>query len=222
MNANELLQQDVVQQLEWDPAVDASSIGVAVNDGVVTLTGSVPSYAEKFRAVRLVQKIRGVRGIADELEVALPHTMVRSDSEIAAIVIKTLEWDVMVPPNKVQVTVHDGQVKLEGQLKWQYQRRAAEQAVLKLGGVKGVQNLIIIQNPASPKVVKHSIVAALHRSAEEDARRIGVEVVGDRAVLSGTVHTWLAREEAEDAVWAAPGIASVDNRIVVNPSLMVH
>ncbi|MDX2008403.1 MAG: BON domain-containing protein [Meiothermus sp.] len=222
MNTNETLQRDVVEHLEWSPAVDASSIGVTVKDGVVTLSGFVPSFSEKHLAVKLTQKVRGVRGIADELEVALPLAMERTDSEIAAMVVKALEWDVMVPPDKVQVTVKGGRVKLEGRLQWQYQRRAAEQAVHKLPGVKGVYNLIVIYNPASSTTVKRSIVAALHRSAEEDARQIGVEVQDDTVVLSGTVHTWLAREEAEEAVWASPGVSRVDNRIVVNPNLMLH
>jgi osmotically-inducible protein OsmY len=222
MNANEILQRDVVEQLEWNPAVDASSIGVTAKDGVVALTGSVPSYADKFYAVKLVQKIRGVKGIADELVVALPHIMVRSDSNIATMVVKALEWDVNVPHDRVRVTVHEGHVKLEGELDWQFQRQAAEKTVLKLSGVKSIQNLIVIKPRATPKDIKSSIVAALHRSAQDDARQLVVEVKGNTATLSGTVHTYSAREEAEDAAWAADGVREVHNRILVKPSQLVR
>ncbi|MDX2007852.1 MAG: BON domain-containing protein [Meiothermus sp.] len=222
MNANETLQRDVVEHLEWSPAVDASSIGVTAKDGVVTLSGFVPSFAEKHLAVRLAQKVRGVRGIADELEVALPLAMERTDSEIAAMVVKALEWDVNVPHDRIWVTVHEGHVKLEGELEWQFQRQAATKAILKLSGVKSIQNHITIKNRATPKDIKGSIVAALHRSAQDDAGRIGVEVSGNTVTLSGTVHTYSAREEAEDAAWAADGVREVHNRILVKPSSLVY
>ena len=222
MNTNETLQRNVVEQLEWDPAVDSSNIGVTVAQGVVTLSGSVRSFAEKFRAVKLTKAIRGVKGIADELEVAPTSTLLRSDSDLAAMAIKALEWDSSVPHEHLQVTVRDGHIKLEGELEWQFQRQAAERAVQGLSGVKSIQNLTTIKRRASPKDVKRSIVEALHRSAQEDAYKIAVEVVGEKTILSGTTHTWAAREEAEEAAWSAPGITHVDNRIVVNPKLMVH
>lgn len=222
MNANETLQLNVVQQLDWDPAVDSSRIGVTVKDGIVTLNGHVPTYAEKYRAEKVAKSVRGVKGVADELEVAPPPPLVRSDSDIAAMVVQALEWDVSVPHDQIKVTVRSGYVTLEGQVEWQFQRQAAEKAIRGLSGVKSIQNLIGLKQRSSTKDVKNKIISALHRSAEDDARQIEVEIREDTAILKGSVHTWAAREEAEDAVWAAPGINQVDNRIIIKPNLGMH
>ena len=222
MNANETLQLNVVQQLDWDPAVDSSRIGVTVKDGIVTLTGHVPTYAEKFRAEKVAKGVRGVRGVADEIEVAPPPSLIRTDSDIAAMAVQALEWDVSVPHDKIKTTVRNGYVILEGEVEWQFQRQAAEKAIRGLSGVKSIQNLIMLKLRSSGKDVKNKIVSALHRSAEDDARHIEVEIKDDTAILKGSVHTWAAREEAEDAVWAAPGINKVDNRIIIRPNVGVH
>jgi osmotically-inducible protein OsmY len=218
MNHDEKLQLSVVEQLEWDPSVNSANIGVIVKDGVVTLEGSVPTYVEKYAAVKLTKRINGVKGVADEIQVAPPASFVRSDTDIAQAALQALEWDVVVPHEKIKVIVRGGTVTLEGELDWQYQRRAAEYAVRNLTGVRSVANMITLKTRPSPNDVKTKIEAALKRSAEDDARHIKVKTHDSTVVLEGNVHSWMAREEAEHAAWAAPGIAKVENHILVSAS----
>jgi osmotically-inducible protein OsmY/prolyl-tRNA editing enzyme YbaK/EbsC (Cys-tRNA(Pro) deacylase) len=211
------LQQDVIDELVWEPSIDAAAIGVAAEDGVVTLSGHVPSYAEKWTAEYAAKRVAGVRAIANEIAVRLPGASERSDSDIARAALHALAWDVWVPEERVSVTVSDGWVKLDGTVDTKHQKLAAERAVRTLTGVKSVTNLIQVTPTVQPADVTTKITGAFQRSAVLDARQIEAETHGGRVVLRGTVRTWNERETAEQAAWAAPGVAEVDNQIIVQP-----
>jgi osmotically-inducible protein OsmY len=209
------LRQDVMDELTWEPMVDPAEIGVAVTDEVVTLSGYVDSYSEKMAAERAAKRVYGVTAVANEIEVKLPGVMERTDPEIARAARDALNWTTLVPGDTITVTVQNGWLKLEGMVDWQFQRTEAEDIVRNLTGVKGVTNLISIQEKPKPVQIESDIEKALKRSAEVDARRIWVETDDGRVVLHGNVRSWLERREAEDAAWAAPGVTSVENKISV-------
>jgi osmotically-inducible protein OsmY len=211
------LREAVEQALEWEPIIDAKSIGVATKDGIVTLTGHVPSYAEKRETEKVAGLVRGVRAVACELEVALPFFSERSDEEIARAAADAIAWNTLLTKGSIQVWVDHGRVTLEGTVDWQYQRKAAADCVRYLEGVRDVNNHIGVTPVANQMVVKTKIQAALLRNAQLDANRIRVEVHGPRVSLSGTVQSWVEREAAERAAWAAPGVSEVDNLLIVNP-----
>jgi osmotically-inducible protein OsmY len=213
MKTDNILRRDVERELEWEPSVDERRIGVSVVDGVVTLTGEVESYGQKWKAERAVERVAGVRGIANELEV---HSVVaRTDSDIARAAADALKWNVMVPSDRVKVKVDDGWVRLTGEVNWDYQRRAAERAVRDLPGVRGISNLISVKPRIEPKDVKERIEETFKREAVLDANKIKVEVSGGEVTLRGTVRSWVERHEAEKAAWAAPGVTAVRNYITV-------
>lgn len=209
------LQQDVIKELKWEPSVDATAIGVAAKNRIVTLSGHVASYAEKRAAIEAAQRVHGVKAVVDELEVKLPSE--RTDEDIAADVISALRANVSVPDEKISATVAKGWVTLEGEVDWQYQRIAAENTVSKLSGVKGVINQIKVKPRVEPRDVKTKIEEAFKRNAELDAQRITVQVEGGKVVLRGTVRSWAERTAAETEAWSAPGVYSVENHIVVEP-----
>jgi osmotically-inducible protein OsmY len=212
---DEELQRDVRIELLWEPSVTATHIGVSVKDGVVTLTGHVPSYFEKLGAERAAKRVAGVRAVANEIDVKLPDSKKQTDEDIAAAAVRALNSKLFVPADRIKVTVNDGWVTLEGDVKWQFQRNAAERAVRNLRGIKGIRNLIQIRPRVSPAELQSKIEAALKRQAAVDAKRITVEVNGDEVTLRGTVRSWKEREEAERTAWSAPGVRSVNSQIIV-------
>jgi osmotically-inducible protein OsmY len=212
------LQHDVLEELEWEPSLDAAHIGVAATQpGVVTLTGTVATYPEKTTAERAAKRVSGVRAVANDIEVRPVGSFKRTDTDLAQAVLRALEWDIAVPDEKIKARVDDGWVTLEGEVALQFQRAAAESAVRRLSGVRGVTNQIRLQirPSAQPAEVKRRIEAALRRSAEIDARGIQVDATDSTIFLRGKVRTWAERDEAERAAWAAPGVLTVKDELTV-------
>jgi osmotically-inducible protein OsmY len=184
------LQRDVLDELKWEPSVDAAHLGVAVKDGIVTLTGHVASYAQKYAAERAAKRVLGVRAVANELDVKLPGSSRRTDEDIAAAAVSALKSNLSIPSNQIKVLVSDGVVKLEGEMEWQFQKDAAARAVRYLPGVIGVTNMITVKQRVAASEIKAKIEEALKRSAETDASRITVEVEGGEVTLRGSVRSW--------------------------------
>jgi osmotically-inducible protein OsmY len=209
------LKKAVESELNFDPSINAAEIGVAAKDGIVTVSGGVPSYWEKVAAERAAARVVGVKAVVNQIEVRLPGLSKRTDEDIARAAIDSLKWNVLVPSDRIKVKVSKGRITLEGTVHWQYQRSAAEKSVRKLVGVKGVTNLITVSPEVRKTEVKSAIESALKRLAEVDATSIKVDTEDGKVVLSGTVRSWFEREEAERAAWAAPGVRNVEDRIAV-------
>lgn len=209
MKSDHALRQDVIDELAWEPSVNDTAIGVEVVDGVVTLTGHLGSFAEKKAAERAVQRVAGVRAIAEEIDVKLPISSKRTDADIARTAVTALEWNASIPAGKVHLKVEDGWITLTGEVEHAYQRAAAEQAVRGLMGLIGVSNQITLAPALQPKDVKVRIEAALQRRAHMDTQSINVTVNGDQIVLSGNVHSFGERVAALEAAHDAPGVTRV-------------
>ncbi len=215
MKTDAQLRADVMQELAWDPAVRAHHVGVSVGEGVVTLTGHLETYAQKFAVERAVQRVEGVKALAVELEVKLAPDHQRSDPEIAAMAEAVLAWHALIPSDRLRVKVEQGRVTLAGELDWDYQRRTAEKAVRSLIGVVGLDNHIRLRPVVTPGDVTARIRDALSRHAEREARDIDVSVAGSTATLRGRVGSWAERAVAQGAAWSAPGISLVVNHLGV-------
>ncbi|MDE3128393.1 MAG: BON domain-containing protein [Gemmatimonadota bacterium] len=216
MKTDMQLQRDVIEELAWQPNIREAEIAVGARNGVVTLSGFVDSYAQKYAAARAVESVRGVRAVADDLKVRLPQAFVRSDTDVAHAAVSALKWDVEVPDTRIKVLVDDGWISLDGAVDWQFQRTAAENAVRHLAGVNGVINRITVQQPkVSAYEVNQRIEEALKRNAALDAEKISIDARDGRVVLRGTVRSWAEREDAERAAWAAPGVTEVDDELAV-------
>jgi osmotically-inducible protein OsmY len=211
------IERDVKEELQWDPDLDASDIAVSVKDGVVTLTGFVKSYADKYEAEAAAKRVAGVVAVANDLDVRLPSVDERPDPDIARDAVAAIKSQLPISWENIKIIVKNGWVTLEGEVEWQYQRQTAENAVRRIKGVKGVTNLVQLKPHAEPSEIKKRIQEAFRRSAELDANRIIVETHGSEVVLKGTVRSWAEREEAERAAWAAPGVTKVEDHIVVSP-----
>ena len=215
MRSDSDIKRDVELELRWDPDITSDDIGVAVKDGVVTLTGFVRSYSEKYEAERDAKRVSGVVGLANDIEVRLPSSDQRPDPEIAREAVNAIKSQLPFTHEHITPTVRDGWVTLEGEVEWNYQRNLAETAVRRLKGVKGVTNLIHVKPRVAPSEVKRKIEEALKRQAELEADEITVEANGGEVILRGRVRSWAERKEAERAAWQAPGVTKVDNRITV-------
>jgi osmotically-inducible protein OsmY len=209
------LQRDIMEELEWDPSLDASKIGVAAKSGIITLTGEVKTFAEKLAAERAAKRVYGVAGVANDIEVKIPSVSQRTDTDVAGAAVNTLKWNASLPPDRIQVTVRHGYVTLTGTVDWRYQKDSAERCVRELTGVKGVHNEIAIKPVVKVADVKQKIESAFKRSAEMDARRLLVEASNGKVCLKGHVKSWAERDEAEEAAWAAPGVVEVDNQLEI-------
>jgi osmotically-inducible protein OsmY len=213
---NAALQQDVLSELKYEPSVDASEIGVTADEGIVSLMGSVKTYAEEWAAVRAAERVAGVKAVTDELKVELPGSHVRNDQDVARAAINALKWDIRVPNERIKVKVAEGWITLDGNVDFKYEQTAAEEAVRRLIGVKGVMNLIAIEKPpVTSAEIKDSIDSALRRAAEVDGKNITVTVVRDKVTLTGNVSSLAERQQAEHAAWSAPGIRTVEDQLVI-------
>jgi len=217
MRSDSEIERDVKEELQWDPDLDATDIAISVKKGVVTLAGFVRSYTDKYEAEAAAKRVAGVVGLANDLEVRLPSVDERPDPEIARDAVSAIKSQLPISSEHIKVVVKSGWVTLEGKVEWQYQKNTAESAVRRIKGVKGVSNLIQLKPQAEPSEIKRKIQEAFRRNAEIDANRITVEAHGSEVVLKGSVRSWMEREEAERAAWAAPGVTKVEDRIVVAP-----
>jgi osmotically-inducible protein OsmY len=215
MKTDQELKQDVSNELKWEPSVNEAHIGVSVNSGLVTLSGHVPTFGEKYGAEKAAKRVFGIKAIANELHVKLASDVRITDEDIARSCLNALRAHSSVPDDKVKLIVTNGWVTLEGLVDWQYQRTAAEAAVRYLMGVRGISNDIALKPRASVADVKEKIEAAFKRSAEIDSRRILVETRDGKVFLRGQVRSWAEKSEAQQAAWAAPGVMSVENDLVV-------
>lgn len=219
MRTDEEIRDDVIDELEWEPKVDATEVGVTVKDGAVTLLGTVRSYAEKLAAEQATKRVKGVRAIAENIEVRLPSDMAATDESIAEQIAHILEWDTTIPNASIQAEIRKGFVTLTGEVPWNYQREKARKIVADVRGVNSVSNQIRVKSPSLPRAdITREITRALHRNADIEAAHIKVSTAGGRVTLDGSVRAFYERKLVEDAVWSAPGVTQViDNLRVAQP-----
>ena len=216
MKTDKQLQYDVIDELQYDPGVDATKIGVTVQNGIVSLSGTVANYAETYRAIHAAERVAGVKAVTNGIKVELPSMHQRDDADIAQVVVNALKWHVWVPQDAIKVKVEQGWVTLEGAVDAEFRRQSADAAVRYLTGVKGLTNLIKVSQPAiNSSEVKTKIEDALRRAREPEAKDIDVEVKGNKVILRGHVRSWAERSDAERAAWAAPGVGRVEDHLTI-------
>lgn len=209
------IQKDVMDELKWQPFLNSSEIGVAVKNGIVTLSGIVDSYSKKYSAERAAKKVTGVKAIAEDIQIGVSPAFRKTDAEIAGAVFDTLKWHSAVPEEKVKIKVEDGVVTLEGELEWEYQKVNARTAIQNLTGVRSVTNLITVKPKLQPFELEQKISAAFQRNAAIDAAKVNVSTIGSKVILTGKVRSFAESEDAEDVAWAAPGVNHVENKLTV-------
>lgn len=215
------IQKDVMDELKWQPFLQAAEIGVAVKNGVVTLSGRVDNYGKKLTAENAAKKVAGVKAVAEDIQVGISPAYRKTDAEIAEAVLNALEWHTAIPDDRIKVKVEDGIVKLEGEVEWDFQRNSAKTAIQYLAGVRSVVNLISVRPKISADDLEKKIKAAFHRSATIDAAKVNVDVIGNKAILTGKVRSLAEKEEAENAVWAAPGVFNLESKLLVEEPELV-
>jgi osmotically-inducible protein OsmY len=215
MKSDFQIQKDVMDELKWDPFISISEIGVSVKNGVVTLSGHVDTYSKKLAAEKAAKKVAGVKAIAEDLTVGISPSYRKTDAEIAEAVISALKWHSAVQDEKIKITVEDGTVKLEGEVDWEYQRNNVKTAVENLTGVRSVLDLIMVKPRITPTDIQQKISAAFHRSATLDSGKITAEIIGSKVIIHGKVRSFMEKEDAERAVWNAPGVTSVESKIQI-------
>jgi len=216
IRTDEAIQTDVLEELQWDTRVQPNEIGVAVKDGIVTLTGWVDSYLKKIAADHAAHRVSGVKAVVNDIEMRLPSSAERTDADLAAAVLGALRWDAEIPTGILDVTVSQGWVTLKGEVERGFQKRAALRTICRLSGVKGINNLMMVKSRVLPTDLKQQIERALLHNAETAARNITVEMEGSRVILRGTVRSYAEKQAAEEsACWSAPGVTEVDNLLIV-------
>lgn len=210
------LRADILAELQWDASIRDEDIAVAVKDGVITLAGTVDNYAQRYAAERAIERVKGAKGIVNDLQVKIPGVLSRSDADIAHAAVNALRWHIQVPEDRIRVKVSNGWLTLEGEVDRYFEKESAERAVRYLTGLKGLTNLIKLQALTTPQDVKQRIRASLQRHAALDADQVTVETSGSRITLRGVVRSIAERGDAERAAWNAPGVIWVDNEITVS------
>ena len=215
MKTDQQLQQDVMDELKWDPLLTASEIGVSVKNSVVTLSGYVNSYSKKLAAENAAKRVKGVRAVAEDIEIRLGMDGRRNDTEIAQAALNALKWNTNVPDERIKLKVENGWVNMEGDVDWQFQKSTAENAISNISGVRGIRNLITITPKVNISGVENRIKNALQRSAAIEASNIAVRAEGNKVILKGKVRSWAERREVERAVWSTPGVAEVEDDLLI-------
>lgn len=221
MKSDLQVQKDVMAEIRWDPLLDAAEIGVSVKSGVVTLTGEIDSYYKKMAAENAAKRVAGVKAVAEDIHVGVSPTHKRSDTEIAEAVLHALKWNTAVQEEKIKIKVENGNVKLEGEVEWEYQRSHAKEAISNLIGIRSINNAIVVKPRALATDIQQKITSAFLRNASLDAHRITVHVSGSKAIIDGTVRSLAEKEAASLAAWSAPGVTEVQNQLDIEvPELM--
>ena len=209
------IQKDVIEELRWEPFLNSSEIGVAVKNGIVTLSGQVDSYSKKLIAERAAKKVAGVKAVAEDIQVGISPGFRKTDAEIAEAVLNALKWHSAIQDEKIKIKVENGNIKLEGEVEWEYQRSSIKSAIENLAGVHSVINLVTVKPKITPSEVQQKIKAAFQRSATIDAGKITAEVFGSKVILRGNVRSFAEKEDAEVAAWNAPGITSIESKLEI-------
>ncbi|MFN5422700.1 MAG: BON domain-containing protein [bacterium] len=215
MKTDAQIQKDVIDELKWEPFLNASEIGVAVKNGVVTLSGMLDSYSKKIAAEKAVKRVAGVMAIAEDIQIGISPSYSKTDTEIAEAVLNALKWHTPVKEEKIKIKVEDGIVRLDGEVDWEYQKINAKLAIENLAGIRGINNFITVKPRAAAGDINKKIMSAFHRSATIDANHVTVEVQGSKVILRGKVRSLAEKEDAEFAAWNAPGVAALENKLVI-------